>query len=57
MLTDDDAFNERWQHSYSWSVCEERDRLRFALVTLMLSFLHLELFKLEALCSLNEIRI
>lgn len=35
----------------------KRDRLRFALVTLMLTFLHLELFNLEALCSLNEIRI
>lgn len=57
MLIDDDAFNERWQNSDSWNVCEERERLRFALVTLILSFFHLELFNLEALCSSNEIKI
>lgn len=57
MLIDDDAFNERWKQSDNWNVCEERDRLRFALVPLILSFLHLELFNLEALCSANEIRI
>lgn len=56
MLIGGGAFNERWQWSDWWSVCEVGDRLRFTLVTLTLSFLA-SLFKLEALCSLNEVRI
>lgn len=33
-----DVFNERWQHSDSWNVYDEGNRVRFALVTLILSF-------------------